>query len=308
MEISAFRPTRTLTAELPEAPAPRSNPLSSRARHDPLRARPISPLRIGLAVSAVLMLQFAATVGWLALGAAPEAWPALLLRAAALALLGYAIALCAGIAAARQRHLQLLAATAVDRERRKISLDLHDGALQPYLGLKLGLEALRRKVEPGNALTRDIDELYRMTQESIAELRGYVRVLGGRPRRRAGDLASALRRQIGRFEAFYGLKVDLTLSCADAPGEWLAEEIAQMVAESLSNIGRHTAARRVAVALATAERELVLRIVDDGGGREAAWRSFTPVSLTLRANRLGGRVEVAPHADGGTEVRIAIPL
>ena len=86
-----------------------------------------------------------------------------------------------------------------------------------------------------------------MTQDSIGELRGYVRVLGGRPRDRGDGFVPALRRQIERFQSFYGLKVDLELRCANAPTGQLADEVLQMVAESLSNIGRHTASRQVAI-------------------------------------------------------------
>jgi signal transduction histidine kinase len=58
------------------------------------------------------------------------------------------------------------------QERRRISRDLHDSAVQPYIGLKLGLEAMRcrfRRTE----LARDLDELIKIASDGIGELRQY---------------------------------------------------------------------------------------------------------------------------------------
>jgi signal transduction histidine kinase len=217
---------------------------------------------------------------------------------ASLALLGCALLLLARIHAVQAERLR--------GERRKISLDLHDGAIQPYLGLKLGLEALRRKALPDNPLAGDVDELYRMTQDSIAELRGYVRVLRGSTAP-AGTLLDELRRQAERFQRFYGFKVEISIEPDLIVADALAAEVVQMVGEGLSNVGRHTTSRQVTVVLSAAQRRLVVEIVDHRGDRKA-WRRFTPVSLTLRARRLGGMVEVAPRESGGTVVRVVIPV
>ncbi|MDD5250373.1 MAG: histidine kinase [Rhodocyclaceae bacterium] len=204
--------------------------------------------------------------------------------------------------------LDRLATDAAETERKKICLDLHDSAIQPYLGLKLGLEALRRKVEPTNALAGDIDDLYRMTQDSIAELRGYVRVLGGHAQRQAAALMEGLRRQVERFHGFYGIKVDVNLLSDVNLNDRLTAEVVQMVGESLSNIGRHTSSREVTINLSSSNDQLVTQIINHGGAGDAAWQRFTPVSLTRRAQHLGGSVEVAPQASGGTAVRVTIPL
>lgn len=215
-----------------------------------------------------------------------------------LALLGCALLLLA--------RMQTAQAARLHGERRKISLDLHDGAIQPYLGLKLGLEALRRKALPDNPLARDVDELYRMTQDSIAELRGYVRVLRGSSMP-AGTLMDGLRRQAERFQRFYGFKVEISIEAELTVADELAAEVVQMVGEGLSNVGRHTTSRQVAVVLSSAPRRLVVEIVNHRGA-PAPWRRFTPASLTQRARRLGGMVEVVPHENGGTTVRIVIPV
>lgn len=200
------------------------------------------------------------------------------------------------------------ASSAARKERRRISLDLHDSAIQPYLGLRLGLEALRRKAAPGNALAGDIDDLYRMTEDSIAELRGYVRGLDGRTQVPAGTLAEGLKRQAERFRAFYGIDADIQLLSPVDLNDRLSAEVVQMVGEGLSNIGRHTSSRRATITLCVGEGHLVLRIVNHGETGRSLWHCFTPSSLTRRARHLGGTVEVAPEPQGGTRVSVTIPL
>lgn len=204
------------------------------------------------------------------------------------------------------------ATEAAEKERRKISLDLHDGAIQPYLGLKLGLESLRRKIDRHNVLAADLDDLYRMTTDSIAELRGYVGVLEASPQPTAVSLMDGLQRQVDKFRGFYGLNIEVNALSDIVLNDRLAAEVLQMIGESLSNIGRHTASLQVTINLSRQEDCLVTQIINYGENYgekdDTAWQCFTPVSLTKRAQYLGGNVEVARHANGGTEVQVTIPL
>lgn len=201
-----------------------------------------------------------------------------------------------------------MALDAADRERKRISLDLHDSAIQPYLGLKLGLESLRRKVGPDNPLAREVDDLCSMTRDSIAELRGYVGVLNHQLEKRAASLREGLRIQVERFRGFYGIEVEVNYLSEMNLNETLTSELLHMISESLSNIGRHTTSRRVTINLSSRNELLVTQIINQGGGSETMWRSFTPVSLSKRAERLGGHVRVARQPNGGTAVMVTIPL
>lgn len=210
--------------------------------------------------------------------------------------------------AAMLGRIERLADETASRERSRISLDLHDGAIQPYLGLKLGLEALQRKLRPGDPLTDDVDELCRMTQDSIDELRGYVRVLDGRAQEHPPALRDGLRRQAERFGRFYGIEVATNLAADVETDEPLTTQVLQMIGESLSNIGRHTASRQATINVSTAGRQLRAEVVNQGSDGDDAWRDFRPASLDRRARALGGRIDVAPRAGGGSAVTMTLPL
>jgi signal transduction histidine kinase len=145
-----------------------------------------------------------------------------------------------------------------------------------------------------------------MTAESIDELRGYVRVLDGQPGGRPAALRDGLRRQAERFGRFYGIDVAMNVLGDVELDEPLTTQVLQMIGESLSNIGRHTASRRATINVSAGARELRAEVINQGDG--AAWRDFRPASLDRRAHSLGGRIEVAPHDGGGSAVTMTIPL
>lgn len=70
-------------------------------------------------------------------------------------------------------------------ERRRISRDLHDSAIQPLIGLKFGLEALRRRCTEEHQLVKDLDDLIALAAGGISEFREYVGALRAASRRAA---------------------------------------------------------------------------------------------------------------------------
>jgi signal transduction histidine kinase len=206
------------------------------------------------------------------------------------------------------RLVDWLASDAADHERRRIARDIHDSIIQPYIGLKIGLSAVRQKLTGGGDVGDDVRTLVEMTDAGIEDLRSYVRAL------KSGDVAHAgevLVPSIERFAAKFALATGIGVRLA-APGpvrvnDRLAAEAVQMVAEGLSNVRRHTQSVRAVVTVAVEGGELVLEIENDGpAGRPAA--PFTPRSIAERAAALGGAVEVGASRDGGARVRVRIPL
>ena len=203
-----------------------------------------------------------------------------------------------------------LAHALASKERKRISRDLHDGTIQPYVGLKLGLEALRRKIRD-QELAREVDELINMTGDGINELRQYVGKLkrvAGAPRKHAEGLLPALRRQAQKFTEFYGIETRV-LAEKDIPvAPAMHNEIVHMVREGLSNIRRHTSAGQATIRLGAGEGRLLIELVNDNAKRNGVKQEFFPRSIGERAKELGGRLRVQ-HADGGfTVVAVELPI
>lgn len=208
-------------------------------------------------------------------------------------------------------------ATLVDRlvhetaahERARIGRDLHDSAIQPYLGLKYALEALSRRTAPDNPARPDIDALVGLVDGEIENLREIVSGLrNGTP---TGDnaLLPALRRQVRHFGELFGLETRI-----DSPGQLrtsraLAGAVFHMVNEALNNVRKHTPAHSVLVRLARQDGWLRLSVTDDAGTvRGRAMPDFMPRSLLERATALGGRLAVLRPDGLNTEIAITVPL
>ncbi len=211
------------------------------------------------------------------------------------------------------RLIDRLATDAAEEERRKIARNVHDRVIQPYLGLQIGIKALQQQLSRSAAQNkrgeterslRVLDELVAMTAEGVQELRQYVNGLKNPP---AGEttLVDAIRRFSTRFEGVTGIRVDvINGSCALTMKDGLSAEVFQMTAEALSNIQRHTHARRTEVRLCCTDSNLELSVENDA---DEIPEPFRPLSIVERAEALGGRTEILWPA-GKTLVRVEVPL
>lgn len=195
-------------------------------------------------------------------------------------------------------------------ERRRVSRDLHDSTIQPYIGLKLGLEALRRKLKTNCCdIRRDVDELVRMAQDTITDLRHYVECLADEKKRRQQTqaLLPALQGLARRFSECHGIETHVSSAADFLVSPQLCDEVMHIAREGLSNIRRHTTAKQAAIRVVASGGQLILEFVNHDPGATAAARTFFPRSLGERARELGGRLSVR-RAQSYTTVVVEVPL
>lgn len=192
-----------------------------------------------------------------------------------------------------------------ETERARIGRDLHDSAIQPYIGLKLAIEALARRVPAESPLAQEISAVARVAADEVSTLREMISGLRGTGGRADVVLEQAVRRQAARFAALFDMQVDVVVEGELTVNRRLSAELLHMVSEGLSNVRRHTAARRAEIRL-TGGRQLTLAISNEVAPGEPAPRAFEPRSLAERAAELGGTtsVEIDPHS---ATVRVSIP-
>ncbi|MGZ3329364.1 MAG: GAF domain-containing sensor histidine kinase [Xanthobacteraceae bacterium] len=202
--------------------------------------------------------------------------------------------------------LDRLASDSAACARKKIALDLHDTAIQSYIGLQLGLTALCRRAAPSNPLSADLGKLAAMAGDVAVQLRETIRRGAGEP---AGDepvCLAALRRLARQARAAYGVEVSIDVDGALAFGDRLAAEVLQIVREGISNICRHTTARSATVLLHCGAE--LLRIEIGNGHGAGPPPPFRPRSISERAATLGGTTFVREGRFHETIVCVEIPL
>ena len=92
--------------------------------------------------------------------------------------------------------------------------------------------------------------------------------------------------------------------------------IFRVVQEALTNVREHSGAAHVAIDVQAANTHTEVRIADDGRGFEVE-ATLTRASregrlglfgMIERAHLVGGEVTIGPREEGGTSVRLRVPL
>ena len=194
-------------------------------------------------------------------------------------------------------------------ERARIGRDLHDSAIQPYLGLKYAVESVALRIPPDNPARAEVDALADLVNGEVSALRELISGLRTGSEQGDNALVPAVRRQIRRFSLLFGIEVEIECPDKLPTTRALAGALFHMVNEALNNIRKHTPARHVWVDLSVDASTIRMVVRDDAGsvrGRRAD--AFRPASLTERATELGGTLSITQPDGLNTELLIQIPL
>jgi signal transduction histidine kinase len=226
---------------------------------------------------------------------------------------------------------------AVD-ERHRLARELHDAVTQLIFSITLVAQSLapawRRDPAEGERRTQRLLDL---SQQALGEMRALLAELRSAAdvttRVRKGDTERGIEvvRRLGLAEAIvrHATRVaqDGLAVCADTaeyrPARSDVEDALYRIAqEAVFNVAKHARARELKVTLASTDREVSLRISDDGRGfpkasarrRKGAASASRPdgsgLGLTFmreRAQALGGSLTVSSGVGVGTTIDVSVP-
>ena len=195
-------------------------------------------------------------------------------------------------------------------ERAVIARELHDSLAQSLSYMKFQLARLQTNfganlIESGadsivNDTREGLDIAYRELRELLTTFRVQMDVRG---------LDHVLEEAIEEFSQRSSLNITLDnrlQECRLSVNEEF--HLLHVVREALSNIVRHSGAKRVTIALVLQSTgEVMVTIDDDGKGctfDETKPHHYGLAIMTERAYCLGGTIEVLPRRRGGTRVRL----
>lgn len=207
------------------------------------------------------------------------------------------------------RTIDRMASEAASTERHRLSRNLHDAAVQPYIGLQMALGAIRIKAGSVNPVSEELDRLIATSARVITDLRCYAAKASAGQHMSEHMLACALERQARQMLEFHGVDISVQVQPDMCLNDRLAAEIVQFSREGMSNICRHTLAQRGSVHISIKKGQLCIAVRNEGTAGAPGAIPFRPGSLTGRAEALGGTLRVEQELDGGsTTVWIEIPL
>jgi len=215
-----------------------------------------------------------------------------------------------------QRQFDMGLEARVD-ERTRIARELHDTLLQSFHSLLLRFQAVSNLLPAGEAKER-LDGAIEQAAEAITEGRDAVHELRSSTVT-TSDLAEAIGALGDELAAEKGSQNSPVFrvhveGMARSIDPMLRDEVYRIVAEGLRNAFRHAEARRIEVEIHYDERELRLRLRDDGKGMDARVLAeerpgghWGVRGMRERAKLIGGSLEVWSELDAGSEVELRIP-
>jgi signal transduction histidine kinase len=213
---------------------------------------------------------------------------------------------------AMHRRLLERAFSVQEKERRRIARELHDEAGQLLASLLVGLRTLE-----DSAKTPDVKaqghRLRKIAAQAIGEIGRLAHGLHPAVLEDHG-LGVALSRYIAEYTKTHKIPVHLTLSGLDSINLPQAAQITlyRILQEALTNVARHSGARKVSIIFAHSATTLKVAVIDDGCGFDAEAASASSRRLGLhsmreRAAMLGGTVSFTSQGKG-TRILVQVPL
>jgi PAS domain S-box-containing protein len=205
------------------------------------------------------------------------------------------------------------AASAVrEQEKTRVARELHDELAQSLTAIKMDTIWLRDNmaVDPAGSAAK-LAGMLALIDSSVAATR-----------RIAADLRPLLLDDLGlqpaiewlaqNFKQRTGVDCELELDPALELHEPYATAVFRIVQESLANVAKHAGASRVEVSVVRTDRDVELRVSDNGAGFDSAAprkpQSMGLAGLRERVQLLKGKVAIHSQPGQGTTIEARMPL
>lgn len=215
---------------------------------------------------------------------------------------GAAVAGCLLVQANQQlsQAREQIARLAVGEERLRFARDLHDllGHSLSVIALKSELAGRLIKNTPGLA-AHEIEDIEKVARDALREVREAV--AGYRQPTLAAELA-------GAKEALAAAGIEYHLDQDHAPLPPAVEAVlAWTVREGVTNVMRHSQAKRCSIRITNREGKATVEVIDDGrGGIPEAGSGLR--GLEERVRERGGSLTAEPLPHEGFRLRVTLPL
>ncbi len=195
-----------------------------------------------------------------------------------------------------------------EAERRRLRRDLHDSLGPALAALTLKAGAARMAIESNPRRAEALmQEVERESQATTGEIRRIAHSLRPPALDELGLLGAIRQAAETSVDARVRTVVRLPDELPLLPAE-IEASVLRIAQEALSNVRKHARARTCWVEVSVGS-DLQLSVRDDGIGLRGRRRPGVGLaSMSERAAELGGTSEVRAGRDGGTEVRVRIPL
>jgi signal transduction histidine kinase len=193
---------------------------------------------------------------------------------------------------------------------REIARELHDefGQILTAMGSMLGRAG--KHLPDGSPLRSELREIGEIAQTTLDKVRGLSQTLHPSILDELG-LASTIEWYLSTVEKQFGLTVSYERSGTVVPvDETVSIHVYRILQEAVNNIARHSGTKQAWVRLRFRPTALELEVEDHGPGLGTTMkrRGLGLVAMRERVDLLGGTLAFLRPEEGGTLVRLTVPI
>ncbi len=213
-----------------------------------------------------------------------------------------------------EREIRELTAHLIDikeAERAEVAREIHDDIGAIFFGLKVDFAWLKKRLAGEPALLERLANADAQLDSGVLASQRIARSL--RPALLDFGVIGAADWLAGDFTKRTGITCNFTAGVDELPlAPELGTTVFRIMQESLTNISRHAQATEVTVHFEVENKEVLLEVTDNGRGIDPGdldkRTSFGVRGMRERAIEHGGSFEIGGNSEGGTMLRLRLPL
>jgi signal transduction histidine kinase len=217
----------------------------------------------------------------------------------------------------RLRYLASQILTAQELERKRISMDLHEGLGQSMTALKMYMRAIQRKLPTEAAeIRKNFEGSQNLLKEMIEEVRRISRGLTPAILENLG-LIAAIKHLLTEFSKYE--KVEIKVNVDDIGNLFSPQteiNLFRIFQECLNNIAKHAHASKVSLTIANQDGKVYFSIKDNGVGidleqlpvKELTDKGMGLAAMEERLRMIGAQLNISSQKGTGTEISFSIPI
>ncbi|MBL0156065.1 MAG: sensor histidine kinase [Bryobacterales bacterium] len=193
---------------------------------------------------------------------------------------------------------------------RTLARELHDEFGQVLTALGMMLLRVEKKMPDPSAERDDLREVREIANQTLERVRGMSQMLHP-PVLDDYGLEKSIEWYLRQFQKQTGVHVHYEKA---GVGPWIGEKVAihvyRILQEGLNNVVRHAKTPDAWVRVRYEQARMEMEIEDHGPGLPAERRTggIGMIGMRERAELLGGHIEFERPVDGGTRVKLSVPL
>lgn len=215
-----------------------------------------------------------------------------------------------------QRQKEELRYTLQERER--LARDLHDGVVQDIAYASMRTKSVLEDLVDEQASVRDdLQSVSAVLDKSVGGLRQAIYDLTFRV---TENIEQYVERYVSEFQTRNAITTEFR--CENVPPRlpsFITSQLAKLLQEALTNVGKHAHARHVSVRLGWKEDtsspgngRLMLSVIDDGVGFDstepAGTSHFGMRTMRDRSRLMGGQLHIESSHGQGTSLHLEVPV